>query len=877
MRRLQSLFRRRNPDRELDEELRFHLEERTRENIAAGMSPEDARRAARLLLGNPALIKEDTRAVWTLAVLERFWQDLAYAVRSLAKSPGFTLAAVLTLALGIGANSAIFSVVNAVLLRPLPYPGSDRIAIVFLHSQRINRGALGSADFLALEQRQQSFDGVAAVSTFNNGLTLTGQGDPVAIPGSKVTGGFFSTLRVRPELGRTFLPGEDRPGHPLTVVVSHEFWEQFLHSDPAALGRSIALDGKDYTVIGVMPASFHFGPHDNDEMWPVLQLEDIHRRPPFWLFVIGRLKSGVGLRRADADVSRIAVQISEQYPLSGKTTGVVVPLKEVMVGDARMALLMLMGAVGLVLLIAIINVASLQLARASGRRHEMAIRAAIGAGRGRLISQSLTESILLGLLGGGLGLVLASAGLNALLALNRDAIPRANEIGLDARVLLFTAIIAVGAGIVFGLVPAFDAAAARPIESLQDSDRRTTPGSGSRLHQDLLVVGEFSLALVLLAGAGLLIRSLSRLESVNPGFHPEHILTAQLSLPQARYRTAEQLTSFYERLVERLEHTPGVDSAGISLSLPPNLLQLTNPFRREGEPIVPGRSLPLAEEIPVSADYFRALSVPLLRGRLFNEADRAPGTHVLLINQTMVRQYFPGSDPVGKRVQTGDQNPDSPWYTIVGVVGDVKYQGLGQQNMATMYVPYFDDGWSPWFVHSMYLVVRAHGDPTGVARAVRSGVWSLDDLLPVNKMRTMDQLLTLSTAAPRFRVLLFAQLAGLALILAIIGIYGVIAYGVGRRTHEIGVRMALGAGRREIFRLILGRGLALVMVGVAIGTAAALGLTRLLKSLLFDVSATDPGVFAAVAVVLVVVALCACYFPARRATRIDPLAALRHE
>jgi predicted permease len=877
MRSLRSLFRLRNLDRELDEELRFHLEERTRENIAAGMSPKDARRAARLSLGNPALIKEDTRAVWTLGGLERLWQDLTYAVRGLAKSPGFTFAAVLTLALGIGANTAIFSVVNAVLLRPLPYPDSDRIVTVFLHSPNINKGVLGNADFLALEQRQRSFDEIAAFSLRANGFTLTGQGEPLAIPGTEVTSGFFSTLRAQPEFGRTFFPEEGQPGHSLTVVVSHHFWEQFLHSDPAALGRSIALDGKDYTVIGVMPADFHFGQNENDELWPVLQLEDIHQRPPFWLFVIGRLKSGVGLRQSAADVSRIALQVTEQYPLSGEATGIVVPLKEVMVGDARLALLTLFGAVGFVLLIAIVNVASLQLARASGRRHEMAIRAAMGAGRGRLISQSLAESILLGVLGGGLGLVLASAGLNALLAMNRDAIPRANEIGLDARVLFFTAVVAVGAGILFGLVPAFQSASARPLESLQESGRHTTFGSGSRLQQNVLVVAEFSLALVILVGAGLLIRSLSRLEAVNPGFHPDHILTAQLSLPQSRYRTAEQLTSFYQRLVERLEHTPGVDSAGISLSLPPNLLQLTNPFRREGEPIVPGRSLPVAEEIPVSADYFRALGVPLLRGRLFDEADRAPGAHVLLINQTMARQYFPGVDAVGKRMQTGEQNPRSPWYTIVGVVGDVKYEGLGQQSMATMYVPYFDDGWSPWFVHSMYLVVRATSDAAGVASAVRSDVWALDDLLPVNHMRTMDQLFTLSVATPRFRVVLFAQLAGLALVLAMIGIYGVVAYGVSRRTHEIGVRMALGAGRREIFRLILGRGMALAMMGVAIGAVAALGLTRVLKSLLFGVSATDPWVFAAVAALLVAVALFACYIPARRAARVDPLAALRHE
>ena len=873
--RLRSLFRRKKVEAEMDEELRFHFENHISKLVQSGLTPEEARRRARLEFGGIEQIKEEHRDARGVRFLETLTRDIRYALRMLRKFPGFTAVAVLTLALGIGANTAVFSIVNGVLLKPLPFAQPDRLAGIFLHGRGLDRGVMGNADFLALHQRQQSFEHVAAFSPSTMGITLTGLGAPQLIPGTLVTPDFFSVFDVEPVVGRAFLPEEGKPGGPLSVVVSDHFWEEFLHSDPAAVGRNLNLDGKSYAVIGVMPLGFRFGPHS--DLWPVLQLQPPQQRPPFWLFTIGRLKPGVSKAQASSDAARIAKQVQEQYPRSEDKDAIVVSMKELFIGDVSQALLILLGAVGFILLIAVVNVANLQLSRSDSRAREMAVRTALGASRRRLVIQLLTESSILAIVGSALGLGLAYYGVRAMLVLSPNALPRMDEINLDGRVLVFTAAICIVSGVLFGLAPAFRLAVSPLGDSLKEGSRSVASNRGTRrLHSGLVVV-EFSLAIVVLTGAMLLVRTLFELESVSPGFNSAHILTARISLPRERYSNASQVISFYEQLFDGLKNSPGIESAAIALSLPPNLLQLTNPFHIEGHADIPGQPAPAVPEVPISADYFRTLGVPLLRGRYFSEADRSPGTHVLIINKKMAERYFPSQDPIGKRVQTGEANPKADWYTIVGVVGNVKYEGLGEKDEATMYVPYFDLGWCPWFVRSLYVVVRSSASAEKSTSALRSAVWSLDNQLPLAHVRTMDQLLYESVSSSRFRAMLFGVFAALALVLAVIGIYGVMAYSVSQRTNEIGIRMALGAQRGEVMRLVLGQGTKLTLIGVVLGIAAAVGLTRLMSSLLFGVSARDPLTFAGVAVLLTLVALAACYVPARRAMRVDPMVALRYE
>jgi predicted permease len=876
---LKALFRKGKADAELDEELGDYLDAAAAQKMEEGMSRKEARRAARLEMGSADAVKEEVHSTGWESVVEAFWQDLRFAVRTLRKNAGFTAIAIVTLALGIGANTAIFSVVDGVLLKPLPYPNSERVVTVFLQdpSLGMDRGDYGDADFTALRQRQKSFEALTAVSSPDNGFTLTGGQEPEVIPGTRVTGAFFDVLGAKPVLGRTFRPGEDQPGRPPAVVVSDRFWREHLQADRAAVGKAITLSGTSYSVVGVMPATFHFGENDNDEVWPILQLEVPVRRPPFFLTILGRLKPDVSAMEASADASRIAATVTQQYPGSDNVKAQAVPMKEVLVGSSRPALLVMLGAVGLVLLIAVVNVANLQVARSAARQREMAIRGALGASRSRLVRQLLTESVLLAVIGGGLGLGIAYWGIGAIVALNPGVVPRMDEIGVNATVLLYTLAIAMLAGVLFGLTPAFRIRTWRTGESLKQSGKGSPESSGSSLLHDVLVISEFSLALVLLIGAGLLIRSFARLQAVSPGFDPGQILTMRVPLPPAQYQKASQVTSFYQQLVDGMESKPGVRAAGITMSLPPNLLELENPFHMEGQTYEPGKATTLAEEIPVSQDYFRAIGVPLLAGRFFDDSDRVPSWHSLAINETMARRYFAGKDAVGQRVQTGGANPKSDWYTIVGVVGDVKYEGLDAKEQPTMYVPYTDEGWNPWFTKSMSLVVRTTANPAQIASVVRSTVSGLDSTVPVTEVATMDQLLSRSVAGPRFRTVLLGTFAALALVLAAIGIYGVLAYSVTRRTHEIGVRVALGAQRGQVLWLVMGQGAKLALIGVAIGVVASLALMRLMSSLLFRVSATDPVTFLAVSVFLFLVALAACCVPAYRAMRVDPMVALRYE
>jgi putative ABC transport system permease protein len=877
---------------EIADELAQHLEDRHQELLAIGQSEDAAyhtsldelksddflarslRRVEKDLYREPIAPGKDSSNLFS-GIL----QDIRYALRMLRKSPGFTAVAVLTLALGIGANTAIFSVVNSVLLKPLPYPEANRLAMIFLRwpSEGIFQGAMGNADFMALRQQQHSFSAVAAFSSPDNGFTLTGAGEATKIPGTAVTSDFFSVLGEKPILGRAFLPKESDPDQPKTVVVSYPFWKQQLGADSAAIGRTIALDEENYIVIGVMPPGFHFGDFARDQLWPILQVFDIHQRPPYNKMVIGRLKPGTSMSAASADATRIAAEVRHQYPLSGQNDVLAVPMKDFWVGKAAPALLTLLGAVVLVLLIAVVNVANLQIARATVRQREMAIRSALGAGWPRLARQLLTESILLGAIGAAFGLWLAHYGLTAILALSPQILPRMNEVAVDWRVLAFTAVVALVASVLFGLAPVLGLRSPHVDESLKQSDRSGTGSSRSRLTQNILVVSEFSLALILLAAAGLFLRSLLRTEAVSPGFQPAHIVATQINLPPVRYSKPEQVTSFYRQLLEKLDNTPGVEDAGLTLSAPPNLLEVENPFHLDGQSYEPGKSTYLAEEMPVSESYFRALGVPLIAGRFFDDQDHLPTRHVLIINRTMAQNYFRGRNAVGQRVQTGDADPKSDWYTIVGVVGDVKYEGLTQKDQPTMYVPIYDDGWNPWFTRSMFLLVRTRGDVGQIASLLRDDAASLDRDVPLSKIQTMDELLSQSVGSPRFGTVLVAIFAALALVLAAVGIYGVMSYAVARRTREIGIMLALGAQPADVLRLILAQGARLALLGAPIGLAAAFAVMRLFAGLLFGVSTTDPLTFVAVPLLLMLVALAACYIPARRAMKVDPMVALRYE
>ena len=874
---MRALFRKKRDDEMLDDDLRDFIEQRAAAKTQTGLSCEQALREARMEMGSMDSLKEKVRAVGWETAFSSFWQDIRYAFRVLRKSPGFTAVAILTLALGIGANTAIFSVIDAVLLRPLPYPNSARVVMIFLQdpSLGLDRGTYGIADYLALRQQQHSFNAVAALSSPHNGFTLAGGQTPEEIPGTAATGDFFTALGARPLFGRTFLPDEDQPGHPPVVVVSEGFFREHLRGDPASIGNSITLDGTSYTVVGVMPANFRFGRNDADQLWPILQLHAAVARPPYFLNVLGCLNADTLAKQASADASRIAARVTEKYPKSDQVTAVAVPMKEVLVGSSRAALLVILGAVGFVLLIAVVNVANLQVARAAARQKEMAIRGALGASPGRLVRQLLTESVLLALIGAALGLALAHWGLAAIISLSPGVVPRMDEIAVNTAVLLYTLGIATCAGVLFGLTPVLRLREWRVTESL--GGKGSSESRSSSLLSNLLVISEFSLAIIVLIAAGLLVRSFSRLQSVNPGFNPSHVLTMQVPLPPAQYEKASQVTSFYQALLDQIESRPGIMAAGITMSLPPNLLQVQNPFHVQGQTYEPGKATYLAEEIPVSQDYFRALGIPLLAGRFFDDSDRVPNRHTLVINESMARRYFEGGNAVGQRLQTGDADPKSYWCTIVGVVGDVKYEGLDVKEQPTMYVPYTDDGWNPWFTQSMSLVVRTSAKPAQVAAAARIAVAKLDPTVPVANVFTVDQLLSKSVAAPRFRTMLMATFAVLALVLAAIGVYGVLAYSVERRTREIGVRVALGAQRSGVLWLVISRGAKLALAGVGIGAGISLILTRLMSSLLYEISATDPLTFCAVAAFLFAVALAACYVPARRAMKVDPMVALRYE
>jgi predicted permease len=866
-RKLRWLAHRRDKEAELREELRFHLDEEAGQCQENGLAADEARFAARRELGNLTLVEEDTRAAWGWTWLEEIIQDLRYGLRLLRKSPGFTAVAILTLALGIGANTAIFSVVNAVLLKSLPFKDPEQLVMVW------NRGAaaaggdrtpLAVADLLDWRAQNRSFADIAAFQS--DSFNYAGGDLPEQLLAANVTANFFSVLGVQAQLGRTFLPEEDRPGAQHVALLSDGFWRRRFAGDTRVLGRTLDLGGEAYTVIGILPARLDF-PAKGVSLWTTLQLKPPTRRGPYFLTGVARLKKDVSLQRARVEMSALKTSYpSGQHILSGQQFNFnALPVSEFILGDVRLALLVLMAAATLVLLIAVVNVANLMVVRSAARVKEMSLRTALGASRSRIIRQLLTESTLLALTGGALGALLAVAGVRVLLKIAPDTIPRLSQVGIDGRVLGWTALVSVATGLLFGLAPKWQTTRLSLEEALRESGRATTESTGKRRWHSLLVVTELSLAVMLLISAGLLTKSFWRLQRVDSGISTERILTMQIPLRGPRYEKAQQLDSFYPRLLERIQTLPGVRAVAVSNSLPPDSNEYSDNFSIEGRPAVPSQPPPIAYMILVSADFFRAFGIPLRRGRFFTAADAANSPPVAIISETTARQFFPNEDPLGKRITDKGE--------IVGVAGDVKYSGLADSMQPAIYEPLTQA--HTW---DAFLSVRTDAaDPMSLLTAVRDEIKSLDPELPVSQVGTLESRFATAVAQPRFRTTLIACFAALALMLAVVGTYGVISYSVTQRTHEIGIRVALGASRKSVLKLVLGQGTTLAVAGVLVGLAGSFALTGLLRNLLFNVSATDWPTFTGTTLLLSGTALLACYFPARRATRVDPMQALRHE
>ncbi|HEX7173828.1 MAG TPA: ABC transporter permease [Pyrinomonadaceae bacterium] len=806
--------------------------------------------------------------------METLLQDVRYGLRTLLKRPGFTVVAVMTLALGIGANAAIFSVVNGVLLRPLPYRDAERIMTVWQRNAQTGaeREPVSPPNFLDFRERNQSFEQLAALRPY--GLDYTGAGEPETFQTWRVTEGFFEAAGAVALHGRTFLPEEYRDGVDQVVVIGHGLWQRRFGGDPGVVGQQLVLDGKPRTVVGVMPPEFHY--LDKREMIAPYHIDahELQRRAATYLNVVGRLKPGVTLEQARSDMSNVAARLAEEYPqANGGMGAAVAPLAEQMLGRVRPALWVLFGAVGFVLLIACANVANLMIARSASREREFAIRAALGAGRGRLMRQLLTESLVLAGLACAGGLLLASWGIDAIIALSPAELPRIDQVRLDGRVLLFALGVSAATALFFGLLPALRSSQPDLQESLKEASRSATAGAARHRLRGFLVVTEFALALVLLVGAGLLVRSFMRLLEVDPGFSAERALTLQVHVYD-QYPKPEQQAVFFEQALERLRALPGVEAAGAA-SAPPFIgegaIEIDSPIQIEGQPAPPAGQEPTAFHTIVTADYFGALGVPLRGGRIFNQFDRADGAPVVIVNETLARRYWPGESAVGKKlIVLRLSKPVAR--EVVGVVGDVRHTGLDSEPRPELFLHSLQNPFG-----SMTFVVRTTPEPSTLLQAVKGEVWAVNKNLPFYSTATMESLVAETLKERRFSLLLLGAFASLALVLAGVGIYGLISYSTAQRTHEIGVRVALGARGRDIMRMVVGEGLLLSGAGVALGLLGALVLTRFLGGLLYGVAPTDPLTFAGIALLLVCVALAACYLPARRAARVDPMVALRYE
>jgi predicted permease len=884
--KLKALLLRRRLDRDLEDELQFHLAMREEDLRAEGLPPAEARSAARRQFGNAARIKESSRDLWTFVTMETFWQDLRYGARMLAKNPGFASVALLTLALGIGANTAIFSFINGTLLRSFPFPDANRL--VLLWSANPGRGwhqnIVSPGDFAVWRAQSRSFDGLAAFDDL--GSNLSGNGTPVIVPGLRVTANLFSLLGVQPALGRMFLPDEGKPGAPHVVILSHALWKSRFNADPGIIGRPIRINGATYTVVGVMPAGFEFPPDytalaetpvggSSVALWVPLPFVAAEATKDYHEFtVIGRLKPGVTIGQARSQMSVVAARIAKAYPQTDEGWTVEIQtLREALVGNLRPILLVLMAAVFLVLLIACANVANLQLSRAVSRQKEIAVRSAMGASRGRLVRQFLVESGLLSLAGGALGVLLAFGGVRLVQAAYLAQDSTFDSVRIDHRVLLFTLGVSLATAFVFGLVPALMASRTNLNETLKEGGRGTSEGAGSHRLRGTLVTTEFALALMLLVGAGLLVRTFVALANVNPGFDPKNVLVFNLPFAGSHYEAQSARAAFYDRLLPEIRTMPGVEAASVVTSIP---LAGYNGwgFITDRNPAPPPNQMPDASYQVISPDYFRVMGIPVVEGRAFSAADRHGSAPVAIISSALARTYWPGQDALGKHLKIDQASDKGPWRTVVGIVGDVHRVGLGRAFLPELYVPYTQ---YPWVNNPRMIVVRSASNPLALTGPIRRAVAGIDPDEAISAFTTMRSTVESSLSGRNFNMALLSTLAALALVLSAVGVYGATAYAVSQRYHEFGIRMALGAGPRDMLKLVINRGLAMSLAGVGIGLIGALALTRLLSNLLFGVTATDPLTFAAVAALLTLVALAACWFPARRAMKVDPNTALRYE
>src|SRR5262247_2633224 len=813
---------------------------------------------------------------------DEMFQDLRFGLRMLRKNPGFTAVAALTLALGIGANTAIFSVVNGVLLKPLPYPEPERLVRVFQNIMIMSspKAPMSPADFRDFREQNTTFETIAGY--FRQDLELAQEDRAERLMGMRASSGYFRTLGFQPILGREFARAEEIPDESAVVILSYGLWRRRFDGDPAIVGKTIRLSGKSFTVVGIAPAGLqHVGggyrplPHgESVDIWWPMRLGPNRPRGAQIVNVIGRLKPGVTRRQAEVEFDLIAARLARQYPgpyrIEAKT--LIQPLRDEIVEGSRRTLFLLLAAVFLVLLIACVNVANLTLARAAAREREIALRLALGAGRARILRQLLIESLTLAAIGGLLGLLLAKLAINALIKLGPEQLPRLQMIRLDLRILVFTLLISLLTGLLFGTAPALQSLKLNLNESLKEGGRAASGGRRRRRTRGALVVAEVALALALLLGAGLLMRSFLKLQQTDPGFNPEGVLTMSVVLPGSRYAYGEPQISFLQRLVERVSALPGVRSAGVTSDLPWTGYQNDGGFKVEGKPLPPDQ-MAHAQYHFISADYIRTIGAPLLSGRWFDARDTLKSNPVILINQAMARKYWPGEDAVGKRITFGDgAGKDEDWTQVVGVISDVKDYPHSDRAEPAFYWPVTQQPFS-----EMSLAIRADKDPLSLVEAVRREVRALDREMPISEVRTMETVAAAAVAGRRFMLLLVSSFALTALALAAIGIYGVTSYLVAHRTHEIGIRIALGANSFDALKLALRQGMALALAGVGAGLALAFAATRLMANLLYGLGATDPATFMAVPLFLIGVAFAACYLPARRATKVDPMVALRQD
>jgi predicted permease len=800
-------------------------------------------------------------------------QDLAYALRRLRQAPGFTAVAVATLALGIGANGAIFSVVNAVLLRPLPFEEPQRL-VRLSQTWKGKPSVYSPQNFLDVQAAAKSFESLAVYDT--SGVTLTGRGQPASLTGTEVSTTFFDVLRIRPALGRAFDAGENEPGHTKVAVLGHRLWRERFAGDPAVVGQTVQLNREPFTIVGIAPAGFAFP--EGAELWTPLEYDARFRsnsRGAWYLGTVGRLKPGATVAQAREEVATIHARLARAYPADEGVGGTVASLQEAIVGDSRRALVVLLGAVGLVLLIACVNVANLLLARVAARESELAVRTALGAGRFRLMRQLLTESLTLSVLGGAAGILLAAFSLDALLALQPQGVPRLVEVRVDRAVVAFAAVLSVLTGLVFGVFPALHMTTRPTAESLRESSRGVLSGRGHRMRSGL-VVGQMALAMMLLAGAGLLLRSFTQLRSVDPGFRSENVLTFRLSLPDSAYRDDDgSRVSFYGRLLDRLSALPGVRSAGAVMRAPLTGANFNLSFEVKGRPPLPPAQQPSMEIRVATPEYFRTMGIPVRRGRPLTGRDVEGAPQVVVISESAARRHFAGEDAMGKFIVLGwgrGEGQPKVGGEVVGIVGDVKDHGLAEEKPPELYVAYAQVP-----IQTMDVVLGTSVTPRSLVPSVEKVVHELDPELPVARMATLDEVVARSISEPRFYMVLLGAFAAMAVFLAALGIFGVLSYSVVQRSREIGIRAALGAHPRDVLRMVLGHAASLALVGVLAGLVGAVALSRAIGSLLFELSPTDPLTLGSMAVLLASVALLASYLPARRATRVDPLIALRSE